>query len=351
MVHRRKSPSPGKEGAFARKWLHDEKSSLLGIPNPFSNRNTPILKPWTELGEFCRNRQHFLHSPPTKLRHENFFEKEAQADVVASVLRRLDRDMATLCILHAIEGSGVCLLLYSYYGFLHEFLEGFDAVFSRLISVVFKEDNHFIETGYRTISNIRLFLMIERHLILFENVLQVGDISTTRLHVVNIWSHLIGAALFVALPVYLYKAEIPPRYAVATKEDIVLSLLAVVCSVSTFQPHFRDPFLRPVRAATFGSLAVVTMVPVVHGATVYGWQVQNQRMGITWVLITLMLNVLGATAYAIKFPERWFNKTFDLVGASHQLFHMMVVLAALVYSKAILQAFDFAHAYDHTCNR
>ncbi|KAK6614342.1 hemolysin III family channel protein [Botrytis cinerea] len=288
MAHRRKSPSPGTEGVYSRKPLHDEKSSLLGIPNPFSNRNTPILKQWTELDANC------------------------------------------LC-----EGR---------------------------------------------------------------------IIISSRQDIVNIWSHLIGAALFVALPVYLYKAEIPPRYAVATKEDIVvsyrnepqptnghiwssagfpgsyssdvgatiplvyygfycdtaihrysywalLSLLAVACSVSTFQPHFRDPFLRPVRAATFGSLAVVTMVPVVHGATIYGWRVQNQRMGITWVLITLMLNVLGATAYAIKFPERWFNKSFDLFGASHQLFHMMVVLAALVYSKAILQAFDFAHAYDHTCNR
>lgn len=40
--------------------------------------------------------------------------------------------------------------------------------------------------------------------------------------VVNIWSHLIGAALFAALPVYLYKAEIPPRYAVASKEDMVV---------------------------------------------------------------------------------------------------------------------------------
>lgn len=98
MVHRRKSLSPEKEGAFARKPLVDEKSSLLGIPNPFSNRNTPILKPWTELGEFCRNRQHFLHHPPTKLRRENSFEKEAQADVVASVLRRLDRDMATVSV-------------------------------------------------------------------------------------------------------------------------------------------------------------------------------------------------------------------------------------------------------------
>lgn len=42
---------------------------------------------------------------------------------------------------------------------------------------------------------------------------------------------------------------------------------------------------------------MVTMVPVIHGA---GWQIQNQHMGIIWVLITLVLNVLGATAYAIK---------------------------------------------------
>ncbi|KAK8911391.1 hypothetical protein QC760_000427 [Botrytis cinerea] len=277
MAHRRKSPSPGTEGVYSRKPLHDEKSSLLGIPNPFSNRNTPILKQWTEL------------------------------------------------------------------------------------EIWQQEDNHFIETGYRAASNS----------------LRECFASWGYLHneTINIWSHLIGAALFVALPVYLYKAEIPPRYAVATKEDIVvcgmyflgvaicfclsalyhtvmnhsqqmdtfgaqldfqgvillmwgatiplvyygfycdtaihrysywalLSLLAVACSVSTFQPHFRDPFLRPVRAATFGSLAVVTMVPVVHGATIYGWRVQNQRMGITWVLITLMLNVLGATAYAIKVRKR-----------------------------------------------
>ena len=99
MAHRRKSPSPGTEGVYSRKPLHDEKSSLLGIPNPFSNRNTPILKQWTELGEFCRNKQHhFLHPPPTKLRRENIFEKGAQADVVASVLRRLDRDMATVSV-------------------------------------------------------------------------------------------------------------------------------------------------------------------------------------------------------------------------------------------------------------
>lgn len=42
-------------------------------------------------------------------------------------------------------------------------------------------------------------------------------------------------------------------------------MLAAICSLSTFQPRFRDPYLRPVRAVTFGSLAIFTMVPVLHG--------------------------------------------------------------------------------------
>jgi adiponectin receptor len=79
-----------------------------------------------------------------------------------------------------------------------------------------------------------------------------------------------------------------------------LSVLAVICSLSTFQPRFRDPYLRPVRAATFGSLAIFTMVPVVHGIYKYSWKVQSQRMGVVWVVITLILNVSGATAYAFK---------------------------------------------------
>jgi len=131
----------------------------------------------------------------------------------------------------------------------------------------------------------------------------------------------------------------------------LLTGLAITCSLSTFQPRFRDPFLRPVRAATFGSLALCTMVPVFHGVYKYGWLVQNQRMGISWVIITLVLNVTGATAYAVKIPERWCKRKFDIWGASHQVFHVMVVLAALTFTKGILQAFDFARAHDESCQR
>jgi len=140
-----------------------------------------------------------------------------------------------------------------------------------------------------------------------------------------------------------------------------------MCSKTTFRPHFRQPFLRPVRAATFGSLALCTLMPIIHGVYVYGWQLQNQRMGISWVLLTLFLNILGAAAYAFKvrkkhvlltiqlsltsmqFPERWFSEIFDIFGASHQIFHVMVVFAALTYTKGILQAFDFVHSHENLC--
>jgi adiponectin receptor len=45
----------------------------------------------------------------------------------------------------------------------------------------------------------------------------------------------------------------------------------------------------------------------------------------------------------VQFPEKWFPKTFDLFGASHQIMHVMVVLAALAYAKAVVAAFDYRH--------
>lgn len=80
----------------------------------------------------------------------------------------------------------------------------------------------------------------------------------------------------------------------------LLSVFALACSIFTFQPRFRDPHLRPLRAATFGSFAFSSIIPVVHAAAKYGWAVQSQRMGLYWVIGTLCFNTAGATAYAVK---------------------------------------------------
>jgi len=44
----------------------------------------------------------------------------------------------------------------------------------------------------------------------------------------------------------------------------------------------------------------------------------------------------GAAIYASRIPERWMPGKLDLIGHSHQLWHITVVLAALVHYKAIM---------------
>jgi hypothetical protein len=80
----------------------------------------------------------------------------------------------------------------------------------------------------------------------------------------------------------------------------ITTSLALLCSVVTFKPRFSDPHLRPLRAATFGCLALSTFIPVFHGLLKYSYETHSQRIGLRWILLTLLFNSLGAAAYATK---------------------------------------------------
>jgi len=50
-----------------------------------------------------------------------------------------------------------------------------------------------------------------------------------------------------------------------------------------------------------------------------------------------------------QFPERWFPRRFDCFGASHQLMHVFVLVAAVTYAVAVVKAFDFHHEQGSLC--
>ena len=77
----------------------------------------------------------------------------------------------------------------------------------------------------------------------------------------------------------------------------LLSAIATACSIMAFQTRFRDAPLQ--RTAIFGCLALSTAFPVLHNIIKQGVKIQAQRMGLVWVIITLALNTVGASAYAI----------------------------------------------------
>ncbi|KAK0648587.1 hemolysin-III channel protein-like protein Izh2 [Cercophora newfieldiana] len=131
---------------------------------------------------------------------------------------------------------------------------------------------------------------------------------------------------------------------------LLITFLAICCSVTTFQPRFSNPHLRHWRAAIFGSLALSTFIPVFHGLFKYGYEVHQNRIALPWILLTLLFNSLGAAAYASKFPERLYPRRFDLFGASHQIMHVAILVAAATYGVAVTSEFDYLHSGASICN-
>jgi adiponectin receptor len=265
-----------------------------------------------------------------------------------------------------------------------------------------QEDNKFILTGYRPISGS------------FQKSL--GSLQHIHNEIVNIYSHLLGAALFAILPLYVY-ARARNYYAIIQVGDIIgfttfffgvtlcfslsasfhillnhsekvsiywnqfdylgiviliwgstvpavyygfycdpnlqklywaiVSGLAVVCIIATLTSKFRA--LRTYRTAMYVSLGLSAIVFITHGLIIYGWEIQNHRMSLTYMLITAILNLLGAIVYAARVPERWYPLRYDIYGCSHQILHFVVVFAGLIYLFGLLNAFDFIHSRAHLC--
>ncbi|KAI0376674.1 hemolysin-III channel protein-like protein Izh2 [Hypomontagnella monticulosa] len=128
------------------------------------------------------------------------------------------------------------------------------------------------------------------------------------------------------------------------------TVLAGMCSYMTFHPAIEGPHLAHMRAglfAFFGFCAVV--LPNLLAILVYGFEEQSRRVGLGWIAACTLFNGTGALIYAIRFPEKWFPRTFDFFGASHQIMHVMALSAAVSFTMAMLQAFDFHHQYGRAC--
>lgn len=123
--------------------------------------------------------------------------------------------------------------------------------------------------------------------------------------------------------------------------NTITTASALGCGLFTMKPKFRSPTYRVMRSTMFASLGLSAFVPVVHGIILNGWEAQNQRMAITYFLGLGLLNATGTIIYAARIPEKWYPKTFDIYGSSHQIMHIFVAWGALSHAIGLLRAFDY----------
>ncbi|SPJ73175.1 related to PHO36 - regulatory role in lipid and phosphate metabolism [Fusarium torulosum] len=261
-----------------------------------------------------------------------------------------------------------------------------------------RRDNAFILSGYRQSQNSYTHS--------FRSLFYMHNES------VNIWSHLLGAIVFIASAAYVDRV-VRPRYASASSTDVlvfacffggavvclgmsatfhtllnhsatvakwgnkldytgivalivgsyvpalyygffclpnlmtaylwVICVLGTGCGLVSWIERFRTPTWRPYRTAMFIGLGVSGVVPVIHGACIYGLQGLEERMSLSWVVLHGAMYIFGAVLYAVRWPERSAPGSFDIWGNSHQIFHVFVILAAVTHFYGMAKAFDYHH--------
>jgi adiponectin receptor len=108
-----------------------------------------------------------------------------------------------------------------------------------------------------------------------------------------------------------------------------ISILTVIAIVVSLFEKFGTPQYRSLRAAVFLTSGLSGVVPGIH------WFIGYLEPEIMWSFYCLVtqgaLYVVGALLYAMRIPERWFPGRCDYYFQSHQFFHTLVVIAALVH--------------------
>uniref|UniRef100_A0AC35U6R7 Sorting nexin n=1 Tax=Rhabditophanes sp. KR3021 TaxID=114890 RepID=A0AC35U6R7_9BILA len=141
---------------------------------------------------------------------------------------------------------------------------------------------------------------------------------------------------------------IPPIYYLFHNHPIALrvyligiTVMGSSCIFVSLSAKFNQTQFRTFRALIFLCLGCSAFVPMVHYNLIYGTQrfIQN---GLIYIMGMFFIDITGAFFYVSRAPERFFPGTFDFWLQSHQLFHICVLLGALVHYQCIhLMAHNF----------
>lgn len=100
---------------------------------------------------------------------------------------------------------------------------------------------------------------------------------------------------------------------------------------------FSEPSCRPIRASVFMSFGLSGLIPGIHWLLTQEELDLKESLKYSFGCLILMgvLYITGALLYALRIPERFFPGKCDVWFHSHQLFHILVIAAAVVHYQGI----------------
>ncbi|KAF2654352.1 hemolysin-III protein [Lophiostoma macrostomum CBS 122681] len=124
----------------------------------------------------------------------------------------------------------------------------------------------------------------------------------------------------------------------------IITTSASATAILVCVPRFRR--WRTLRTVAYVALGASSFIPLIHGVQRYGFEYMMQYSSMKWYLIELSLYGSGVGLYAFRIPERFAPGTFDILGASHQIFHAAILCAMYIHVVALTHAFKACHTLD-----
>eukprot|EP00743_Colponemidia_sp_Colp-15_P002432 GILK01002636.1.p1 GENE.GILK01002636.1~~GILK01002636.1.p1 ORF type:complete len:524 (+),score=62.34 GILK01002636.1:45-1574(+) len=127
----------------------------------------------------------------------------------------------------------------------------------------------------------------------------------------------------------------------------LVSVLSFIVFVTTLLERFHTPDYRYFRMGIFIALGICAGTPFTHLLIKFGFMQHGYAAHrvFLYALVMGFLYIFGAVMYGVRIPERFRPGFFDIWGHSHQFFHVLVVIAALVHYVGCIENFRMRHAF------
>lgn len=109
---------------------------------------------------------------------------------------------------------------------------------------------------------------------------------------------------------------------------VILSLSVIILPISKMKIFMKKEY-RWIRPTVFFIYASSFIVPIVHRFLLKEQNDKIYFIELEYFLIAALMYLIGITLYTTRFPERCNKGMFDIIGSSHQLFHIFVLLGGI----------------------
>ena len=101
------------------------------------------------------------------------------------------------------------------------------------------------------------------------------------------------------------------------------------------------PSISPVPTLRLILTGLSAFAPIIHASRLFPIEQLNKQSRLPYHYMEGGILLLGAMIYGARLPERIYPGKFDIWGCSHQILHVLVVLATFIHLLGVLDAFTW----------